>query len=83
MAMKGTALFIAAMALAATPIAVVLSQDSSVDQELRVPASVAASPRHQQEGQPSHVTRSSHRTEPKARCTSSTTTAPNSCRGLR
>jgi hypothetical protein len=80
MTMNGTALFISALALAATPIFVVLSQDSSLDQEVRLPASAAASPQRHQSAQ---VTRGTHRTEPKARCTAPATTAHTPCRGRR
>jgi hypothetical protein len=81
MVMNGTALFISALALAATPIVVVLSQDSSVDQDVRLPAFAAASP--QRHHQPSQVTHRVRRTEPKARCTASATTAHAACRGRR
>jgi hypothetical protein len=77
MAMNSTALFISAMALAATPIFVVLAQDSSVDQEIPAPSSAAATQPHQR--QPSSVTRSVHRNAERARCTSTGTAHP-SCR---
>jgi hypothetical protein len=86
--MKGTALFLSAMAVAATPIVVVLSQDSSFDQELRAPVSKVVPPRDQQH-QPSEVVRSMRRTDSKAGCASSATTAPtapaapSACRGRR
>jgi hypothetical protein len=86
--MKGTALFISAMAVAATPIVVVLSQDSSFDQEMRAPVSRVVTPRDQQH-RPSEVIRSMRRTDSKARCASpaptapAAPTAPSACRGRR
>jgi hypothetical protein len=80
--MKGTALFISAMAVAATPIVVVLSQDSSFDQEMRAPVSRVVTPRDQQH-RPSEVIRSMRRTDSKARCASPAPTAPSACRGRR
>jgi hypothetical protein len=81
MAMKGTVLFISAMGLAAAPIFVVLSQDSSVDQEVRAPGFAAAT--SQQGRLPVQITRGMHRTDPRAQCTQYAHPAHASCSGRR